>query len=724
MQLRNFNGGLNTRLTPSKITDNQAIVCENVDFTANTIKPFPLKSSTSPFTETGDVFYRHKDIIHTDNFNGDIAPIFLESQRNLYRVHRNSTVGTGVLQRYIDGTWYSVALKGTVNTQALTHVTDPANANNLFLNLPLAEVEDVTSSRVNSVENLNIIYNPIHASEPSTASYDGITTGDLYLNNQDSLWTTETGTVYASWLNPWNAEFEGLESRGFDSSIIQLCKDFVYELMKVRENNQVRMKFVLDSSEKKTSYGFYEFEVITQSPLQVGEANDSGVFKKVDFTDTYNLTYYVNGTIDSNYSTTHPNLVDTADNFIGGDQITQEKHTYKYLITFYSSIADYESDSVLIDGEVLSYDWDFSRLDLDITTIDSSYFDNIRIYRLGFGATAYTQIAELPIALNGNTVVSFDDTDLTNAAYTGKIFDTLDNNGPPINITHAIDVNGRIILAADNRLYLDELGTSDSFPVLNQIEFNVDILAIAESQSGVLAYLDNNKTYLVLLVSEGRFAKRLYSGNQSCRAFASLQYLKGHPLWVSFDGFCTVGQSGIQVISKDKLDKLNIVCKASAVFDERYYALLDTGIIYVCDFRFNAIKFYTLQGNFNNVTSFLVLDDTLYIVDNQKLVKLFDSGLYSYTYKTGIIDQGSATIVKNYESLYIHKLDDEEVIITLFDSLGKQLLKNSYTEDRLIRLDIPARIQDLVGIQFMFEGTSEIAEVGFTAKGGANGQCC
>ena len=62
--------------------------------------------------------------------------------------------------------------------------------------------------------------------------------------------------------------------------------------------------------------------------------------------------------------------------------------------------------------------------------------------------------------------------------------------------------------------------------------------------------------------------------------------------------------------------------------------------------------------------------------------------------------------------------------MSIYNSLGVLLVNNTYIDKKeLIELDIPSSHTTLQGIQFQFEGKSEILEISYSVEGNKDG-CC
>lgn len=686
MRLTDFSGGVNTRLSPRRLANNMATVCVNVDFDSTDLKP-AKNIANGPYNAAlqGDGFYSFGSKVYSATSVGQadggiLLPYFMEVGDDLYRLNPDHFDGTYTLQRLLypglaNETWVTAGFKKG-------YLYAYGNKSNNPVPSGVQEINDVTAD-------------------------------------------------YASKLNTT------VQTNGTD---IPEASD------KVRALN---LEYPLEEQYLKLLYVVppgagvqYKFSLYVKSATEyVSFSNIGGKLYRESYVNiSYGLKIWVNNIIVTNPSANY----DLFDPQVNGDWTTgvtiiststynnpkvEEiiKHQYTYLVTLYSTYADFETTVFDDLYKTEAYEWDTITINVTrLQDFDLAYFDKVRIYRSGNGATIPTLIDErdtnVSLSFTGASY-AFVDADLSDAPYLGitSVFNSLTAGQTPDNIIHGVEFGNRIILASKNKVYINDPGAQDSFPVVNVIKMNQQITGLAETSRGLLVF-HRTKTYLITLAYNGRFSKQLISGDQGCVHARTIQTIGASALWFSEEGNCAFKGNRVIVVSKSHLGIVHEKPLASAYHNEKYYALLSNGAesrIYVLDLRYGRQVIYYLEIP-RYLTNLENINGIFYGVYNDTLYEMYKGGDLEYIYQTGLLESSGLTVTKRYDNIYAFSLTDKPVLIEALNVFGESLGHVNHSGKGLIDFKLIAQRSDNYGIILKMVGSARLAEIEFKIEGRHN----
>ena len=707
MKIKDFTLGLNTRLSSRLLQPGQATVCKNIDPTSLDLKPIKALGVSIESNPPGTVYF--------DSVTGEQASSagtkFFDFRGELYKVT------DGKLLRFIYSDWYRVGIVHDKSRMALS-------ANVVSKDLGTLSTLDTTESLPNN-----------YLSDTEwTIPFDnrpGLSSGDSALerHTKQEVFLSRIQDFVASKLGTKDTPADVDGNEFYPSSIFAIVL-FIYraQLYNLWSNEGIRgAKLSLQYSNIKRETKYYY------------DATEGKVTKFKTITATINLSWTnlsslnirPSGSTDSdayyedvfNSSLPYANdiLTNNARSYLEEDIV---KHKYNYMVTAYTN--DYESgllsDIVTVDAYAFdAVNW--------VYTLTSDYHSehgpipagvSVYLYRSGNGATLPQAISSLP------GLQSFNETDydLNKEVYLNsfKVFDTVDVQAPPIDISSAITIANRVVLVSGNELFVSDLGNEDNFPVVNTVKMHRDVVGVAESYNGLLVFF-KYETYLVTIGQNGRYIKSLVSAKQGCKAKESIQHIKGTPLWLSYEGLCVYENSKINVVTTNTLlnDLKLFNPTASVAYNDMYIASMGA-VCYVSDFRFGKRTdyfFYMPQA----IESFYVKEDKLYFVVSGDTKEFSASDSYlSYDYKTGLLTDGDLTEVKSYDNFYFFKLDDRPVRCRVYNEKEEKIADIATSEQGLIDFKCQSAKKRAYGISFKFTGTGAVAELEYKIEGRKNGR--
>ena len=374
--------------------------------------------------------------------------------------------------------------------------------------------------------------------------------------------------------------------------------------------------------------------------------------------------------------------------------------TYTYVMTFYNSTKGIESQPTPVSNEIVVAEQSILLNALEVST--DSQVDKRKIYRVGGTLTSFSLVAII-----SNSSSSFTD-DVSDVDILGDDMVATDYRQAPSDLKYLVEAYGIMFGALDDKLYFSVAGSFTYWPATYFIDFPVTITGIAVISTGVLVFT-TYKTYIVTGTSRVTFSKRLFSADQGCVTFDSVQNVKGTLVWVSTDGICAVSGALVVVISKNKIGTVNFVIKDSAFHNEVYYAVKADNSIISYDFRFNTvIKELNLS-----VTALVVGQDILYgYFNNKAYQELFTGSTQKVlTYKSPKLVDGSTIQRKIYKSVFIANIGEFELYIFITDEL---VLTKVIKGTDIIEIKIPESKKDGYSIQFKLVGVGEILALNYT----------
>ncbi len=390
------------------------------------------------------------------------------------------------------------------------------------------------------------------------------------------------------------------------------------------------------------------------------------------------------------------------------NRISSADSTIQYVYTYYNSIDDVESVPSEVSDELELKAIRGTKI-TGFVLSDDPQVDKIRIYRIGDNVTEFELVEEIDISI-ADYYDRVATTDLT------TIMDSASNYVPKDGAKYLTEAYGMFFYALDNKLYFNLTGKPDAWPEEFYINFNQNITGILPISDGVLVF-GASRTDILLGTSPSEFTKRNISLEQGCTSHYSAKFVKNRPIWLSNEGFCTISSGGIEVISKDKLGTRTFDIINAAAYDETYWVCLIDGSLLAIDARFNlAFKTYELTKPLNNIYA----KGTLYgVVDTDRLATLFKGASLPFEYLSPILIEDSYAEVKLYNNIYV-KYNGSFVLFIYIDGIEVAqytLVGNDYKE-----LNVPEDKQRGNSIQFKVTGIGTFHEIEYKVQGRQNGR--
>ena len=375
--------------------------------------------------------------------------------------------------------------------------------------------------------------------------------------------------------------------------------------------------------------------------------------------------------------------------------------TYTYVMTYYNQTKGVESQPTPVSNEIVVTNEKVEITGLPVSS--DSQVNQKRIYRVGGDLTSFSLVATVS---NATTVYTDN---IADADIPGDDMVAVDYRQAAAGTKYLTEAYGILFGVVGDKLYYSQIGRFTAWPVDYFIDFPVEITGIAAIGTGVLVFT-KYRTYIVTGTSHVTFNKRLFSGDQGCLTFSSIQNVKGMLLWVSSDGICTVNGALVDVVSKGKLDKVVLNIVNSAFHDEVYYAMQADGIILAYDFRFGTIIKYLELG----VDRLALANDVLYGYSIATYYPLFaNAATLPFAYKSPLLTEGEFTLRKVYKDVKIKSSGN--ITIEVFIS-GVSVAIKSYSTDDSHELKLPEESKNGYSIQFRVTGTGEVDEINYTVS--------
>lgn len=202
----------------------------------------------------------------------------------------------------------------------------------------------------------------------------------------------------------------------------------------------------------------------------------------------------------------------------------------------------------------------------------------IELYRQGGILTNYTKVKEYELQDNNLYVDDVKDKDVD-----GAILAYVQDTALEANTKYMVEHNGTLFSAKGTSLVFSNAGTADVWLEFNFISFKSTITGLAKNSIGLIVF-SRYETYIVTGNSINDYAKILISANYGCVSHESIAYNNNNVIFMSNEGICILSGSNIENISINKIPNLisedsNKPCKAICV-DDVYYLALGKEVLY------------------------------------------------------------------------------------------------------------------------------------------------
>ena len=380
--------------------------------------------------------------------------------------------------------------------------------------------------------------------------------------------------------------------------------------------------------------------------------------------------------------------------------------TYQYLYTFYNDEDDTESQASLISEEFFAKAAPVDLTNLEVSTDLQVTHKNI--YRIG---GAYPNFIYIGQTINANTI--FED-EVQDKDLVGKIFNSTLNGAPPDGLRYIKSIFGVFVGAVGSKFYFTrDIGNPNYWPETYYIDFYETITGIGLTGNNIIVFT-RYKTFLISGSSANTFVKYTLRNDQGCINHDTIVEYEGSLIFVSTDGVCMLTGNKVTVLSKHKLGKQIFNTLNAVMHDEVYYLQLSDYTILAFDFRYEpSLKYFSFNTNY-----IVVAEDILYGKINEVsnlLYTLFTGSEVSYGYKTGKLNEGSASHLKNYKTIHI-SASGEHILYVYIDDVLR--LTKVLSGKELYEAKIPQENLRGSEIQYKLTGIGKVNEIEYKATRG------
>lgn len=418
--------------------------------------------------------------------------------------------------------------------------------------------------------------------------------------------------------------------------------------------------------------------------------------------------YYLVDTLVNSADTVNDNVYDISGNaeFNQAD-VAPLAGTLSYVYTFYNSATGIESAPSPVSAETDAETLGIVTL-TGLQVSSDPQVDEKRIYRVGGLLTALSLVDTIPNAQT-SYVDDTADTDIDGSALTAS-----NNTAPPDNLAFLTEAYAMLFAAQGTRLRFTPIGEPDYWPEFFFIQFSVPITGIAPTTNGLLVFTEF-RAHLITGTGPSSLSQYPLSGDQGCIDHFSIQRVSGAAMWASTDGICLSSGSSVTVITKDKLGKIELSPVYSALHDEVYYLIEESGSILAVDFRYGQLVKRLSLG----VDSLTVGQDVLYGHLEGELYELFASNTpEELNYTSPRFIEGLSTEEKQYKKVFIYSKGDIIINILIDDIL---VATRTLSGEESHQIQVPHELQRGNFIQFEVTGTGEVYEIEYEAARRKNG---
>ncbi len=368
--------------------------------------------------------------------------------------------------------------------------------------------------------------------------------------------------------------------------------------------------------------------------------------------------------------------------------------TINYALTNYSSVDGAESIPTFLD-QILAVNGVAFLSSLPVSTdpqVDKKY-----IYRVGGNLTVYTLVAIIP-----NTQTTFTD-NIEDDEVDGSLLTSSNYEVPIAGLKYLIESYAMLFGAVENRLYFTPIAQPNAWPTNFYLDFSTEITGIGKTPIGLLVFT-LYETYLVTGTGPASLTQQILSGDQGCISHDSIKNVKGASIWCSTDGVCISGGSEVKVVTKDRLDKLELSVVNSALFDQEYYVQQTDGTTFVIDFDREIFK--KMEYGIDSLA-----------VANDKIYGHFDGNLYelekgplnlTFSYLSPKLHFSSLTISKAFKTIYVYS--EGEITFKVFVDDVLVQTKN-FSSTGINQVMIPNTKTVANYYQFEISGTGAVLEI-------------
>ena len=699
--LTTFDGGINRRLEESLLPPNQAVVYNNAD---------PFSGGLRSFKDTKELqntvkhnFYkRYAEWISFDD--ADYTQFADEVYFTLAGKRPQVFDGKG----YDNLGLYSPDIS-TIKTEVLSDYTtaleETDNASALFTSKYISILQDDEGDLpVDEDLHFRVVNNYYGSS-----SYRGARVYDFIVKADEAA---NYDTRRITFILKDFVSFEAI-----DLIVFRKIGDKFYTVEEGERNDGLSNKVRVDARLSDKAL----LELYEQQPVKTTDnvGTELEAYSMLTYTEWLSVEkFYIGfaaGTTDGTFS--HP----WRNPYLGFTQVPDYR---QYAYTYYQESTGWESapnvfsaeviynphikyvDYTGNDGEVFN-EWQADKV--KITGLPKSQLPDmyLRIYRLGDTLAHGSLIAELK---EGET--EFTDTVLDSEATDLLISD---NWYPPNENMHSlVQAYGSLFGIVGDEVRFSLPGLLHAWPLENSIKLARQGTGLLPTPQGLLVFTAT-ETYILLGTSPADFALVLLSdslGSLEHKAHGTIQSL---PIWVSYEGICTLQNNQVVVLSKAMLGNRDLQPVQAAVWDEQYFLLQKHGTILVADFRVGqSPRFYNYNPTYAPMhltipTGIGAFDGKLYLEIEGKLHECFAGEPLRFDYLSPVLTDGQHTLLKSYNKVSIRSKGVFD--FTLFID-GKRAINAERLEgDKLHEVMVPAEMQRGTACQVAISGIGTVHEI-------------
>lgn len=710
MQINLFNGGLNTRVLPHLINQNEALRCKNVDTS---------KGSLVPFKKHKPLGRQVKDNIY--NFKGkwidsDEDRDYVEFQERLYYSNGStrpqwSEDGVNFFNLGLDAPDSSPVVNAS-SASALTEweiIKSPkfftcqaTNIGTWRTKYPLPYGEYYAYAAVKHPDY------PVYALErmAEKAYFTESYLPSIYFGGAPASGYTDKSQLYVS-----------QESQEKCQAINTYYDPFVHYYV-MFGNNLAGLGKVVDITDFKalgkaqylalwtetesSSKSLEMFEV----DFELETANDHIYGLKITKREGYKLELYRNGfkvpiTENDEFYFDNPREVQISD-----AEVLAGVESTNYVYTYYNSKTGLESapspSASIPELANIGY------VSVSVKASIDPQVDKIRIYRIGGNLSYYTLIAEID-NIDGIYLDSRAESLLST-----RILETETYQPAPDGLSFLTSAYAMLFGALGDKLYYSNIGDPFFWDSYSFIDFESDITGIGPTPNGILVFT-SSKTYIITGNSPETLSKYLLSDSVGCVLHKSIKALASSIVWLSKEGLYVSSGGSVEALSRAKLGDYSFegpIC--SSILNDFYILSLSSGAL-VVDMRFG-LTFTELSDRFKGLCTY---NGKMYgCSDLNELIDLFGSeDSYSLDYLSPQYSDGSLSTIKVYKAVYFYSEGEVEVDIMVgSNSTIKQTLQEGYTEVLIPQTHVRGYF-----IQFGVRGSGTLKEICYTVEERTNG---
>lgn len=725
MQLNFFNGGLSTKLAEHLLQVNEAVVCENVDFSKGVLTP--LKADIETTRDGGNSIYEfknnwiiseeHRDYVEFQNrlyySNGDTKPQKTNNGVEFFNlgIEKPEKVGTlfdstpqvntgGVVEYELE----------TLKIQIINAVNNP-HPNVLFglgtYNIYIVYDKGVIKYIQHKATTLWLI---LSDKERNGHSYSEKC--EIFIHkvgeNEKYIWRYNwnnveyTGEVWKGILPSWKTQEH-------------LLYNYPGYKRRILENRYLVFHIQQDSKLYELSLNTFNSKTIPSGQPVVNTYYT--VVSKIKFTmdsETENhIDFWVaekdaEGEIIQNYKgleVFQDSKIFYVYYFTRFDY--KQSLQFKLYITFYNSSDGTESQPTETDEYPALFPRTFG-----MPTITDPQVDYVRVYFLGINNTKPVLVKEIPKGIT-NFTITIDDVRNGTA-----VLDSYDNAPAPKGLAYLTESNAMLFGVLGYNLHYSLIGQPNYWSEFNFIGFENLITGIGATQNGLLVFT-KQKTYIITGNSPETLSKFLLDGSQGCEGHLTIQHINNTLVWLSNDGLCASSGGGVANLTKTKFDMSKVTGVSACVTDDSVYYLSTNAFTFVADFT-QDLKFQTLSNTYKCLYH-NKNDDKLYGVNRQNKIVLVNGdevNLKTLKYKTPKFASGSFSNLKLFKTIFLNSTGNLKFKVIL----DKGETRETYLKGGVEEIKIPEGLSRSSFVQFEITGIGTLNEIEYKVEDRQNGR--